>query len=732
MSSSANPVLLFTGEEDWDCPLCMEEMDLSDKNFRPCPCGYQVCRFCWHKIREDGNQRCPACRKVYNEEEVEFVPVPQEEINRMRQKKRAIKEKREAAAAAELDMSPAGVALTNEIVNSRRHLCEFRVVQRNLVYVIGISAKIAHEHILKEPEFFGQFGKIIKIVVNKKNFLASSSGSNPPSASAYITFVRKDDAARAIEFVDGSVYDDRVIRATYGTTKYCSYFLRGLTCQNPGCMYLHEPGEEVQSFTKEQLSGGNHNLQSFIVDKSESANLRQFGTIIGTGGGALKPTATSIPLPSQTPIQNAPLPPTQSTTPLAASSSLSRSHNDSPKPFTSAPPGLRAPVAMNVSHEENPPAIQQQKIPERVPLINEISTNSFFDRISKMVTSSELEEFASMAPRGLNFFAPKSPPPPPALASLFNFSPLDTNILSTSRRQSPTHALVDTNFIPEASNFSSNSSCPSRQSYSFANLPIRSPKPPSASVSPVHSLASSASLSSNGPLNHAAPAPIKAVAVESLFPSDYRPTIVTNNSESHTQTDANKRFYSTSKPVSSAFTAPKSSSSSQSSHESTNNNSSANLQPSSPALKITIAGKPIDSNSPPVVSPTTAQKRTPQSTDSATFTNRNLFDLLQNGSAASFESETVAMPIQNSIKKEAPSPSIGPVKVVSANAVQPQTIADLEKMARENKLANHVSGLEESMFRTRLEAESLEDKLKMLFEASAQAKHRPSATSIKK
>ena len=23
-------------------PLCVEEFDLSDKNFRPCPCGYQV------------------------------------------------------------------------------------------------------------------------------------------------------------------------------------------------------------------------------------------------------------------------------------------------------------------------------------------------------------------------------------------------------------------------------------------------------------------------------------------------------------------------------------------------------------------------------------------------------------------------------------------------------------------------------------------------------------------
>ena len=23
-------------------PLCIEEFDLSDKNFKPCPCGYQV------------------------------------------------------------------------------------------------------------------------------------------------------------------------------------------------------------------------------------------------------------------------------------------------------------------------------------------------------------------------------------------------------------------------------------------------------------------------------------------------------------------------------------------------------------------------------------------------------------------------------------------------------------------------------------------------------------------
>jgi hypothetical protein len=29
-------------EEDVDCPLCMEELDVTDKMFKPCECGYQV------------------------------------------------------------------------------------------------------------------------------------------------------------------------------------------------------------------------------------------------------------------------------------------------------------------------------------------------------------------------------------------------------------------------------------------------------------------------------------------------------------------------------------------------------------------------------------------------------------------------------------------------------------------------------------------------------------------
>ena len=37
-----------------------------------------------------------------------------------------------------------------------------RVVQRNLVYVVGLAMDICYEDVLRGSEFFGQFGKPIK------------------------------------------------------------------------------------------------------------------------------------------------------------------------------------------------------------------------------------------------------------------------------------------------------------------------------------------------------------------------------------------------------------------------------------------------------------------------------------------------------------------------------------------------------------------------------------------
>lgn len=42
MSRSLQDQFIDDDEEE-TCPLCVEEFDLHDKGFRPCPCGYQVC-----------------------------------------------------------------------------------------------------------------------------------------------------------------------------------------------------------------------------------------------------------------------------------------------------------------------------------------------------------------------------------------------------------------------------------------------------------------------------------------------------------------------------------------------------------------------------------------------------------------------------------------------------------------------------------------------------------------
>jgi hypothetical protein len=54
-------------------------------------------------------------------------------------------------------------------VDGRKQLAELRVVQRNLVFVIGLSPRLADAEMLKKHEYFGKFGKIHKIVVNSSN-----------------------------------------------------------------------------------------------------------------------------------------------------------------------------------------------------------------------------------------------------------------------------------------------------------------------------------------------------------------------------------------------------------------------------------------------------------------------------------------------------------------------------------------------------------------------------------
>lgn len=93
---------------------------------------------------------------------------------------------------------------------NRKHLAGLRVVQKNLVYVVGLNPKSREQDLLQTlrgDQYFGQYGKIIKIVVSK-----AKEGVSNNSIGVYVTFARKEDAASCITAVDGSQNGDRTLR----------------------------------------------------------------------------------------------------------------------------------------------------------------------------------------------------------------------------------------------------------------------------------------------------------------------------------------------------------------------------------------------------------------------------------------------------------------------------------------------------------------------------------------
>ncbi|KAH9817536.1 hypothetical protein DFH28DRAFT_962193 [Melampsora americana] len=237
----------FESSDDEDmCPLCMEELDVSDLNFRPCPCGYRICRFCWHHIKEDLNRRCPGCRKEYDDSVVEFKPMKPEELKRLQQaKKQRDKDRKDL-----------------ELVN-RKHLANVRVKQKNQVHVQGLTTKIANEDTLaqlKTSEMFSQYGRILKMFMSRRTGPTNlyTPDSRYQHVNLYINFARNTEALACIQGLDGiSLPDGHRLKASLGSTKYCASFLRGLKCINDNCTAAHDLAEEVEgggSAAREEMS----------------------------------------------------------------------------------------------------------------------------------------------------------------------------------------------------------------------------------------------------------------------------------------------------------------------------------------------------------------------------------------------------------------------------------------------------------------------------------------------
>lgn len=88
---------------------------------------------------------------------------------------------------------------------------------------------------LMKPEYLGQYGKILKIIINKPILL----GQNRNQFSVYVTFQNQKEAMVCRLALEEFKFQNSQIKASFGTTKYCSYFISKQKCMNIDCLYLH-------------------------------------------------------------------------------------------------------------------------------------------------------------------------------------------------------------------------------------------------------------------------------------------------------------------------------------------------------------------------------------------------------------------------------------------------------------------------------------------------------------
>ncbi|EEE54094.1 hypothetical protein OsJ_00836 [Oryza sativa Japonica Group] len=169
------------------CPLCTEEMDLTDKQLKPCKCGYEdiIIKDLTSILKE----LC-ADKSNFQKEQAKS------------QKQKPVKVQ---SGVTEESIDPYSV----------------RVIQRRLVYIVGMPSEFASDKVLRQHNFLGQYGKIESIIIDN----IGANQQIPDSGRVYVTFSREEEAFRCIEAVNGFILDGRPLKATFGVTRYCHVWL---------------------------------------------------------------------------------------------------------------------------------------------------------------------------------------------------------------------------------------------------------------------------------------------------------------------------------------------------------------------------------------------------------------------------------------------------------------------------------------------------------------------------
>lgn len=134
---------------------------------------------------------------------------------------------------------------------SAEELINIKIRKRNVCYVVGLPIHVATEIKLRSNEWFGQFGNIATIAINR-----NSKSIQANSIPAHITYDNDISALNAINFCNKFIFaDGRKLKATFGTQHYCRWFIAAnKKCTNVFCGFRHSWCRQSDIITQKDIN----------------------------------------------------------------------------------------------------------------------------------------------------------------------------------------------------------------------------------------------------------------------------------------------------------------------------------------------------------------------------------------------------------------------------------------------------------------------------------------------
>lgn len=114
-----------------------------------------------------------------------------------------------------------------------RYLLEdVRIVQTNIIFVLGLPKQLSKPKIIQKHEFFGQYGKILKVKINSRLGFKNKQ-------SVIIVYSSPSEAALAVLCANKVIINKKKVRVSLGMNKFCFNFVLRNQCKFSKCSFIH-------------------------------------------------------------------------------------------------------------------------------------------------------------------------------------------------------------------------------------------------------------------------------------------------------------------------------------------------------------------------------------------------------------------------------------------------------------------------------------------------------------